>query len=373
LDDHFEGPHFVKVVIACGGTGGHLFPGLAVAEELKSRGHDVLILISEKEIDAIASRGADHFEFRKLAAIAMPSPLSPAFVPFMFRMRESIRQCRRIYREFKPDAVLGMGGFTSMPPIIAGWRSKIPAFIHESNAFPGKANRLSARFAKSVFLGFEECGEYFAKRRIEVTGTPIRLSLRAPADKSAALDFFDFQPDRRTVLVMGGSQGARGLNQLVVRTLPLLRDWPVQFLHLTGREDERYVAENYTRSGLSAFVAPFFEHMERAYAVADCAIARSGASSLSELSYAGIPGVLIPYPHAADDHQTRNAEIYTRAAASMMQQERDATPESLSRKLNNLINEPEVRARMSTNMKRLSPDRAAQNIADSIEKLSSGA
>ncbi len=359
----------MRVVIACGGTGGHLFPGLAVAEELRRRGHEILVLISEKEIDTLASRGADQFEFRKLAAIGMPSPLSPAIVPFLLRLRESIRQCRRIYREFKPHAMLGMGGFTSMPPVIASWRDKTPAFIHESNAIPGKANRMAARFTKCVFLGFAECAPHFHGRPCEVTGTPIRTALRQRADRSVALEAFKLDPERRTVVVIGGSQGARGLNQLVVRTLPLLREWNAQFIHFTGREDERYVAENYTRAGIPAFVAPFFDRMDLAYGAADCVIARSGASTLSELAYHGIPSILVPYPHAAEDHQTKNAEIFAQAEAAILLQERDGSPIVLHKLLNGLVNDTSRRSAMATNMKKKSPEDAASAVAIKIESL----
>ncbi len=359
----------MKLVIACGGTGGHLFPGLAVAEEMRQRGHEILLLISEKEIDTVVTRGADQFEFRKLAAIGMPSVFSPAIIPFLLRLRESIRQCRGFYREFKPHAILGMGGFTSMPPVIASWRDKIPAFIHESNAIPGKANRTAARFTKSVFLGFAECAPHFKGRPCEVTGTPIRTALRKQIDRVAAFEAFKLDPARRTILVIGGSQGARGLNQLVVRTLPLLREWNAQFIHFTGREDERYVAENYTRAGIPAFVAPFFERMELAYCAADAVIARSGASTLSELAYYGIPSILVPYPYAAEDHQTRNAEIFAAADAAVLLQERDSSPPVLLELLDGLVNNCSRHAKMAANMKKKSPEDAASTVASKIETL----
>ena len=165
----------MNVVIACGGTGGHLFPGLAVAEVLEARGHRVLVFISEKEIDSLAVR--DHvgrFRFEKLPSVGMPRLLSRAMIGFTRGLAASLTRCRRIYREFQPDAILGMGGFTSTAPMLAGRLLGVPAFIHESNAIPGKANRLNARLAKTVLLGFAECAKHFPpKTPCEVTGTPI--------------------------------------------------------------------------------------------------------------------------------------------------------------------------------------------------------
>ncbi|MDQ6939359.1 MAG: glycosyltransferase, partial [Verrucomicrobiota bacterium] len=168
----------MNAVIACGGTGGHLFPGLAVAEVLRARGHEVMLFISEKEIDTLATSTRAEFRFEKLPTVGLPSPFSPAIVRFLQRFNESLSACRRIYRNFKPHAVLGMGGFTSTAPVLAGRMRGIPTFIHESNAIPGKANRMTARMVRAVLLGFKECAQFFPKVRTEVTGTPIRSELQ---------------------------------------------------------------------------------------------------------------------------------------------------------------------------------------------------
>src|SRR6478672_8621682 len=167
----------MNAVIACGGTGGHLFPGIAVAEVLRDRGHEVMLLVSEKDIDALALSGRTEFRVEKLPTVGLPSPFSPAFFGFTRRFVESLSLCRSIYRKFKPHAVLGMGGFTSTAPVLAGRLRGIATFIHESNAVPGKANRLTARFVRAVLLGFKECAPFFPRVRTEVTGTPIRSDL----------------------------------------------------------------------------------------------------------------------------------------------------------------------------------------------------
>ena len=197
----------MNAVIACGGTGGHLFPGLAVAEALRERGHEVLLFISEKEIDSMAVAGRTDFRFERLPTVALPSPFSPAILAFLRRFNESLSLCRAIYRKFDPHAVLGMGGFTSTAPVLAGRMRGLPTFLHESNAVPGKANRYTARFVRAVLLGFKECAAFFPKVCTEFTGTPIRSSLR-PVDRGTAREKLGLCNDLTTLLVMGGSQGA---------------------------------------------------------------------------------------------------------------------------------------------------------------------
>ncbi|RYD83794.1 MAG: undecaprenyldiphospho-muramoylpentapeptide beta-N-acetylglucosaminyltransferase, partial [Verrucomicrobiaceae bacterium] len=158
----------MRFVIAAGGTGGHLFPGLAVGEVLLARGHEVMLLISEKEIDALATQGRTEFRIERLPGIGMPKLFSPAVFGFLKRFRDGLKRCKVLYQDFQPDAVLGMGGFTSTAPILAGRLRKVPTFVHESNAIPGKANKLNARLVTCVLLGFEECSRYIPGARFEV-------------------------------------------------------------------------------------------------------------------------------------------------------------------------------------------------------------
>src|SRR6476469_10182118 len=199
----------MNAVIACGGTGGHLFPGIAVAEVLQNRGHAVMLLVSEKDIDAVALSGRTNFQVEKLPTVGLPSLFSPALFGFTRRFIESLSLCRSIYRKFNPQVVLGMGGFTSTAPVLAGRFRGIATFIHESNAVPGKANRWTARLVRAVLLGFKECAAFFPNARTEFTGTPIRKELR-PVDRSAARQKLGLREDLTTLLVMGGSQGASG-------------------------------------------------------------------------------------------------------------------------------------------------------------------
>jgi len=357
-----------RVVIACGGTGGHLFPGLAVAETLKERGHEVLLIVSEKEIDTIALKAHPEFRAEKLPSIGMPSVLSPAFVRFLRRSWEGFGYCKNAYRKFRPSVVLGMGGFTSTAPILAARQQKLPTFIHESNAIPGRANKLTARFATRILLGFRACAPYFPNRECVVTGTPVRRNLGSPLDRRAALAAFRLEESRRTLLVMGGSQGASGINQMLFKCAPMLKDKPLQIIHLTGERDDRLAAANYQRENIPHYVAPFHHSMEEAYSAADLVVSRAGAASLSELSQFGLASVLIPYPYATDDHQTSNAKVFVEAGAAEMRPERRVNPQAFSALIANLLTDDNRREQMSAAARVILPSNAAANVANEIER-----
>jgi len=357
-----------RAVIACGGTGGHLFPGLAVAEALHARGHEVVLFVSEKEIDATALQARPEFRSEKLPSVGLPSMIiSPAAVRFVRRFWESFSHCRRFYRKFRPSVVLGMGGFTSTAPVLAARLHGLPAFVHESNAIPGRANRLAAKFATKVLLGFEEAEARFQGAACVMTGTPVRKNLGQPMDQKAARRAFHLDPDKKTLLVMGGSQGAAGINQLLFKTAPLLAKADLQIIHLTGDRDDRLAAANYQREEIPHFVSPFHHRMEEAYSAADLAISRAGASSLSELSQFSLPSILIPYPFATDDHQSANAGIYVRAGASELLTENATNADALSALISNLLSDDARRSRMATAAHRIPPASAAENVADVME------
>lgn len=358
----------MNFVIAAGGTGGHLFPGLAVGEVLLRQGHQVMLLISEKEIDALATRERTEFRIERLPGIGLPRIFSPAFFTFAVRFRQGLSRCRALYREFEPHAVLGMGGFTSTGPILAGRMAGVPTFLHESNAIPGKANRLNARLARTVLLGFGECARYFPQTKCEVTGTPIRQTLAQRRPKSEALASFGLQEGRKTMLVMGGSQGAQGINRTVAAALPGLREKGVQAIHLTGPKEEESVRQAYRSAGLPAFVAAFHHRMEDAYSAADFAVARSGAASLTELSHFGLASLLIPYPFAADDHQTLNARIFEKAGAGWLLPEGGLDGAAMAAKISSLLDDPARLAAMSAASAALAPGAAAEKVAAIVLK-----
>jgi UDP-N-acetylglucosamine--N-acetylmuramyl-(pentapeptide) pyrophosphoryl-undecaprenol N-acetylglucosamine transferase len=360
----------MRFAIACGGTGGHLFPGLAVAEVLRERGHEVLLFVSEKEVDARALQAHPDMERETLPSIGLPSALSPAMIGFVRRLLASLGKCGAVYRSWRPDAVLGMGGFTSIAPLVAArWRG-IPAFLHESNAIPGKANRLAARFCREVLLGFGACAKHFPARPTRVTGTPVRRELTAavPAPGEARLRL-GLAPGRTTLLAMGGSQGASGINVLLGQAAPHLADADLQIVHLAGERNAEKVADTYAAAGVPARVLPFCDRMQDIYPAADLAVSRAGASSLGELSTFSLPSVLIPYPHAAEDHQRLNAGIFVEAGASRLLDEKGATGDSLARMLRSLLDSPDTRAGMAAAAGSLAPHDAANRVASVLEEV----
>jgi len=355
----------MNFVIAAGGTGGHLFPGLAVGEVLLDRGHQVMLIVSEKEIDALATDGRAEFRVEKVAGVGLQGKSPAALLQFARRFRAGLKQCRELFASFAPHAVLGMGGFTSLAPILAARKHRAPGFVHESNAIAGKANRLNARLATAVLIGFPEAARSFSRSKCLVTGTPIRKTLAHRVPKPDALAVFGFQPGRRTLLVMGGSQGAHGLNLAIVNALPALRERMMQVIHLTGRQDEATMREAYKKEGVTAFVAPFSQRMEAAYSAADFCIARSGAASLTEIAHFALPSILVPYPHAAEDHQTANANIFERAGAAALLPEREIRGDVLAQKLLWLDDSARL-AEMSARSAALAPGNAAERVADVI-------
>ncbi|CAN5583179.1 undecaprenyldiphospho-muramoylpentapeptide beta-N-acetylglucosaminyltransferase [soil metagenome] len=359
----------MNTVIACGGTGGHLFPGLAVAEVLRERGHEVLLFISEKEIDTLAVEGRSDFRFEKLPTVALPSPFSPAILAFVRRFNESVSACREIFRKFNPQVVLGMGGFTSTAPVLAARMRGIPTFIHESNAVPGKANRHTSRFVRAVLLGFAECASFFPRAQTEFTGTPIRSTLRR-LDRRVALEKLGLRAEVPTVLVMGGSQGASGINQALIKALPSLQALSLQVVHLSGKRDVRLLEDNYRRENIPAYVAAFHHRMEEVYSAADFAIARSGAASLAELAAFALPALLVPYPYAADDHQTRNAGIFVKANAALMVRESELSGELLAKKIRDMQSDPAALRQMAQNIEAMAPKNAARLVVETMEKYS---
>lgn len=359
----------IRVLIACGGTGGHLFPGIAVAEVLKARGHGVTLLISEKKIDDLAASGHPGLTFEKMPFVAMPRPWSPKMAKFLMALWRGRDRCRQLIREGKVDVVLGMGGFTSFAPLWAGKAEGCRRLIHESNAIPGKANRLNAKFSDIVLCGLDACRKHFPKHPdVRMIGTPVRSTMRTTGEEDP-FNYFKLDRDKKTLLVMGGSQGARGVNRAIAAALPEFSAMNLQVLHVTGPGDYVEVRDTYAKHPeLAQHVAAFCHRMDLAYRVADLALARSGASSLSELGFFGVPSLLVPYPFAAEDHQTRNAEIFEAAGASMLIKESSLGGSVLADAVRSVLNDPAKLSAMSRAAKKAAVPEAAERIADLIEK-----
>jgi UDP-N-acetylglucosamine--N-acetylmuramyl-(pentapeptide) pyrophosphoryl-undecaprenol N-acetylglucosamine transferase len=355
----------LKILIACGGTGGHLFPGIAVGEALRARGHEVMLLISEKKVDSEASAKYTHLRFKTVPAVAKPPMLSLRMLPFLWKLWGSIRQCKSIIREFQADAVLGMGGFTSLPPVYAGHRLGLKTFIHDSNARPGRANVMTSRFCTRVFLGLDAAKKFFPHRETVTTGTPVRPEIANLPSREAAAAHFGLDAGRPTIVVTGGSQGARRLNELSAQAAVNLPT-ETQVLHIAGALDFQRVCE-ITTGRADYKVLGFCDQMPSAYAIADLVIARSGASSLTEIASAGCPSILVPYPHAADDHQTRNAEVFAEAGAATLVQECDLDAEKLASLATSILQDLPTYQRMAKAARALAVPDAADRVCAAIE------
>jgi len=354
-----------RILIACGGTGGHLFPGIAVAEAMQTRGHEVKLLISEKKVDAEASAKYAHLSFSTLPAVAKPSTLSPRMLPFLWKTWRATRQCTALLRSFRADAVLGMGGFTSLPPVYAGHKLGLRTFIHDSNARPGRANVLTSRFCSRVLLGTDAAKSFFPGHETTTTGTPVRPEILHLPSRGDAARIFGLDPAKTTILVTGGSQGARRLNELAAHAAALL---PADFqvLHIAGALDHTRVSE-IVGSRPNHKVLGFCDQMPAAYALADLVIARSGASSLTEIALCGHPSILVPFPYAADDHQTRNAEVFAQAGAAHLIQERELDAEKLAALATRILGDPAARQSMSAAARTLAFPDAADRVCAAIE------
>ena len=353
------------IAIACGGTGGHLFPGVAVAEQLKKSGCAVALLVSPKEVDRQAVKTAPKaFEVVTLPAVGLERGHNIAFVRCF---AQSCRAAKKYFKKNPPQAVLAMGGFTSAPPILAARFLGAKTFLHESNSIPGRANRWLSWIVSQAFIGFPQAAERLHNRNVVVTGTPVRpqFQTRDPAACRAALGL---DPARPVVLVMGGSQGASAINKLVIESLRAIssRAPELQWLHLTGVSNADKVGQAYAEQKMKAAVHPFLSEMELALGAATVAISRAGASSLAELAAMRLPAVLIPFPAATDNHQFYNARAFDQTGAACLLEQKNATPETLTQSLLDLLENAIPRAQMQTALSRWHAPDAAERIAENI-------
>jgi UDP-N-acetylglucosamine--N-acetylmuramyl-(pentapeptide) pyrophosphoryl-undecaprenol N-acetylglucosamine transferase len=352
------------IAIACGGTGGHLFPGLAVARQLQARGCAVALLVSPKEVDQQAVKSVSGMEIFTLPAVGLQNR---NYFSFAGSFWNSFRAARNIFKPRRPDAVLAMGGFTSAPPVFAARFSGAKTFLHESNTIPGKSNRFLSRFVDAAFVGFPETAARLRTQKTSVTGTPVRPHFFPPpaAARRQPATALGLDPNRPVILVVGGSQGARGLNDLVLSALPLLknRDW--QWLHLTGAGDFEKVKFAYAANGIKAVVKPFFSEMDLALGAATAAISRAGASSLAEMAAMRLPSLLVPLPTAADNHQFFNASAFAASGAARMLEQK-TPPEKVAAQLAGLVDDEAARQKMRAALAQWHQPDAAGRIAENI-------
>jgi UDP-N-acetylglucosamine--N-acetylmuramyl-(pentapeptide) pyrophosphoryl-undecaprenol N-acetylglucosamine transferase len=355
-------PAQCHVAIACGGTGGHFFPGVAVARELVDHDARVTLFISEREIDrrVVAS-------LPELPHVEIPAMAFSLRHPFRFLrgLRKATRQVRGHFENDPPQAVLAMGGFTAAAPIRVGRQIGAATFLHESNAIPGRANRFLARWSDEIFIGFAAARGRFNHATIHESGTPVRPEFRNQ-DRSECRRRLGFAADQPLILVTGGSQGARAINQMVTGALSHLPE--AQWLHLCGSIDLAEVKAAHEKTGAHSKIHEFFDDMPSALVAADLVVSRAGASSLAELAAAKAPAILVPLPSAVDDHQRANARAAVDCGGAVMLEQAETTSAAFAETVNALISNPSRLEKMGGAMNSLDRPDAATTIAGRILK-----
>lgn len=362
-------------MVTGGGTGGHLFPALAIARAARARWPAAEILVVGS---AAGPEGAvverDGWRFAGLAVRGLAGRGPAAGAAALALLVRATAQARRLLLDFRPHVVVGTGAYASVPVVLAGRTLGVPALLHEQNAFPGLANRALARWARpaAVAVGMPAAASFFPGRRVVVTGNPVRQEVRC-GDRAAARAAFGIDPEAVVPLVFGGSQGAHRLNMALLEALPLLapqRD-RLQVIHATGERDARAVGQGYRAAGFRAVVSPFLREMGAAYAAADVAICRAGAITLAELAAVGKAALLVPYPHAAQDHQRRNAEAFARAGAAQVVADRELTGQAVADFVGRALREPEAVREMGRRAAALAMPEAAERIVNLVAEVAS--
>ncbi|MBK5277192.1 MAG: undecaprenyldiphospho-muramoylpentapeptide beta-N-acetylglucosaminyltransferase [Desulfuromonadales bacterium] len=361
----------MKLLIAGGGTGGHLFPGIAVAEEFLARNpaNQVLFVGTERGIEARAVPSAGHrLELISAAGIRGKGIFSQIKGAAM--MLYGYAQSRKILKSFRPDMVLGVGGYASLPMVLAARGMQIPRFIHEQNAIPGMTNKLLARFADQVFITLEESGKFFPLEKTLLTGNPLRSQIVEMAETIRHEQRTTDNEQRFHIFVFGGSQGAHAINMAMIAALPHLADLSdrLEICHQTGEKDCSHIRDAYRESGLPAAVQPFISNMAAEYHTADLIICRAGATTIAEVTSCGKACLFIPFPHAADDHQRRNAEALLKKQACFMLLEHELTGERLAAMIRELMNDPATLRQTGAAAFSLARLDAGRIIVDEMEK-----
>ncbi len=355
----------MKILIAGGGTGGHLFSGVAVAEELRRRGnHDVLFVGTRRGLEArVLPRLGFTLEFISVGGLKRMGFFKT--LANLARLPLSLLQSLWIVLRYRPDVALGVGGYASGPVILAAWLLGRKTVIIEQNSLPGVTNRLLGRFVRVVVTHFKRAKAHFPARKVLQLGNPVRGDLARAASLSHAA------PDdgRLRILVTGGSQGAHAINQTVADTLDRLADVKdsIHIRHQSGVPDWENLRESYAAAEVPGTVEPFIDDMIEAYLEADLVICRAGASTCAELAVIGRPALFVPLPTAADDHQTANASELVDAGAAWMVRQSDFSPEFLERFVRDRLHDREELIRFGTNARQIGRKDAASDVTDLIE------
>ncbi|WP_338877248.1 undecaprenyldiphospho-muramoylpentapeptide beta-N-acetylglucosaminyltransferase [Spirosoma sp. SC4-14] len=361
----------MKIIISGGGTGGHIYPAIAIANELKTIDPSTEILFvgaeGKMEMEKVPRAG---YQIVGLPVVGIKRELTLSNLAFPFKLGRSFVRAQQIVRDFKPDAAVGVGGYASGPLLLAASLKGIPTLIQEQNSYAGITNKALARWAKRICVAYPCMDAFFPADKIKLTGNPVRSDIQlADQQVDAGRKLFGLEPDRPTLLIIGGSQGARTLNESMEAGLKQFVDAGVQVVWQTGPafiERARKAVAELNSPLIKAF--DFIYDMDKAYAVANAVVSRAGALSVSELCLVGKPAILVPLPTAAEDHQTKNAMSLVDRKAALLVNDRTAREELVTAALK-LLNDSALRKQLSTEIKKLAKPDAARDIAEEVIKL----
>jgi UDP-N-acetylglucosamine--N-acetylmuramyl-(pentapeptide) pyrophosphoryl-undecaprenol N-acetylglucosamine transferase len=359
----------MKFIISGGGTGGHIFPAVAIANEIRRRQPDAEILFvganGRMEMTRVPEAG---YEIVGLDITGLQRRLTPQNILFPVRVFRSVRKAGKLIQEFRPDAVVGVGGYASAPVLLAATSRGIPSLIQEQNSYAGLVNKLLGRRVSKICVAYEGMEKFFPADKVVLTGNPVRTEI-AQGSRAEALAFFNLDPTKKTLLVIGGSLGARTLNLATAAALGRLRDAGVQLLWQTGKiyfPEAQQQAAPYAADHLHAL--EFIRRMDLAYAAADVVISRAGALSVSELCLTGKASVLVPSPNVAEDHQTKNALALVGKGAAVLITDEHA-PSRLYDEALRLLADPARQQQLSRRVQELARPDATKDIVDELFKL----
>ena len=357
-----------RFIISGGGTGGHIYPAIAIANELKSRFPACEILfVGAKDKMEMQKVPAAGYKIEGLWISGIQRKLTLDNLKFPFKLMSSLAKSRKIIKDFKPDVVIGTGGFASGAVVKVAQQMNIPTVIQEQNSYPGITNKMLASKANAICVAYDGLDAYFKSNKIIKTGNPVRQDLLTIDEKrNEAQEFYGLQNDRKTVVILGGSLGARRINQLIEKELPFFKEQNVQVIWQCGK----FYIDEYKKyhNNADVLVYDFIERMDLLFAAADVIVSRAGASSVSELAIVGKPVIFIPSPNVAEDHQTKNAKSITDKNAAILIKE-SALDNQFQEQILRLLTNEQLKETLSKNIKALALPNATKDIVNEISKL----
>ena len=357
----------VKILIACGGTGGHIFPGLSLYRALKKRqtGTDIVLVLDERAISSSIVTGEYFSIYLSLAPLRIKFDLQNIF--FVLKSFKGIFQSLKVILRLRPHIVVGFGGYASFFLVFFAWIFRIKTVIHEQNVTPGRANRVLASLVDKIAIGFARTGDYFGvnSHKVKFTGSPLRPNL-VRIEETRAYEFLGLYPDKFTILIMGGSQGSHKINTVGLAAVSKILDKSrFQIIHLCGRGDSSFLENGYKDLGIKVRIFAFLHPMEYAYSAADIVISRAGSATINEIAFFSLPSILVPYPYVRR-HQIENAHYLCQNNAAFLIEEKDLNAEILKDKILELFNNSGLRKLMSSNISMFSNFRADELLADLV-------